>query len=200
MPPPSGIPITGERDSSSDDAFEEYRRLAAALASRATRLGSRDPEGAAQEALRRSIDNLTSQAAVKYYFGETASTSEEPEWGLDQLLAWLHGVLQFVVREEQSRMAFRREVSVRSISDPADSAHDALETMIERETAAILDECFAKLDRDHRQVLKLRMGGLKYSEIARRLGVNENTVATRVSRGIRELGRRIRKRMGGAHE
>lgn len=164
------------------------------------RLGSRDPEGAAQEALRRSIDNLTSQAAVKYYFGETASTGEEPEWGLDQLLAWLHGVLQFVVREEQSRMAFRREVSVRSISDPADSAHDALETMVERETAAILDACFATLDREYRQVLKLRMSGLKYSEIARRLGLNENTVATRVSRGIRELGRRIRKRMGGAHE
>lgn len=200
MPPPSGIPITGERDSTSDDAFGEYRRLVAALASRAMRLGSRDPEGAAQEALRRSIDNLTSQAAVKYYFGETASTGEEPEWGLDQLLAWLHGVLQFVVREEQSRMAFRREVSVRSISDPADSAHDALETMVERETAAILDACFATLDREYRQVLKLRMSGLKYSEIARRLGLNENTVATRVSRGIRELGRRIRKRMGGAHE
>ena len=198
MPPPSGIPITGE--ATSDDAFGEYRRLAAALASRAMRLGSRDPEGAAQEALRRSIDNLKSQAAVNYYFGETASTGEEPEWGLDQLLAWLHGVLQFVVREEQSRMAFRREVSVRSISDPADSAHDALEIMVERETAAIFDACFATLDREHRQVLKLRMGGLKYSEIARRLGLNENTVATRVSRGIRELGRRIRKRMGGAHE
>ncbi|MGD0616689.1 MAG: RNA polymerase sigma factor [Bryobacteraceae bacterium] len=200
MPPPSGIPIAGERDSTSDDGFGEYRRLVAALASRAMRLGSRDPEGAAQEALRRSIDNRTSQAAVKYYFGETASTGGEPEWGLDQLLAWLHGVLQFVVREEQSRMAFRREVSVRSISDPADSAPDALEMMVERETAAILDECFARLDREYRQVLKLRMGGLKYSEIARRLGVNENTVATRVSRGIRELGRRIRKRMGGAHE
>ena len=200
MPPPSGIPIAGERDSTSDDGFGEYRRLVAALASRAMRLGSRDPEGAAQEALRRSIDNLTSQAAVRYYFGETASTGEEPEWGLDQLLAWLHGVLQFVVREEQSRMAFRREVSVRSISDPADSAHGALEIMVERETAAIFDACFATLDREYRQVLKLRMGGLKYSEIARRLGVNENTVATRVSRGIRELGRRIRKRMGGAHE
>jgi DNA-directed RNA polymerase specialized sigma24 family protein len=44
------------------------------------------------------------------------------------------------------------------------------------------------------------MDGLKYGQIARRLGVNENTVATWVSRAIRELGRRIRKRTGGGHE
>jgi RNA polymerase sigma factor (sigma-70 family) len=164
------------------------------------RLGSRDPEGAAQEALRRSIENPKSQAAVNYHFADNPVAGEEPEWGLDRLLAWLHGVLQFVVREEQSRMAFRREVSVRSISDPTDFARDALEVMVEREMGAILDDCFATLDREHRQALQLRMRGLKYNEIARRLGVNENTVATWVSRGIRELGRRIRKRMGGTHE
>jgi DNA-directed RNA polymerase specialized sigma24 family protein len=37
---------------------------------------------------------------------------------------------------------------------------------------------------------------LKYGEIASRLAVNENTVATWVSRGIRELGREVRKRLG----
>jgi RNA polymerase sigma factor (sigma-70 family) len=200
MPPQRGIPIVGEPLSGSGDAFGEYRRLAAALASRATRLGSRDPEGAAQEALRRSIENPKSQAAVKYYFGESSAAREEPEWGLDQLLAWLHGVVQFVVREEQSRVAFRSEVSVGSVSDPADSRRDVLEIMVERERGAIVDDCFATLDREYRQVLELRMDGLKYGEIARRLGVNENTVATWVSRGIRELGRRIRKRMGGTNE
>src|SRR5882724_6141151 len=106
MPPQGGIPIAGERLSASGDAFGAYRRLAAALASRAMRLGSRDPEGAAQEALRRSIENPKSQAAVNYHFAENPVVGGEPEWGLDQLLAWLHGVLQFVVREEQSRMAF----------------------------------------------------------------------------------------------
>jgi DNA-directed RNA polymerase specialized sigma24 family protein len=49
-------------------------------------------------------------------------------------------------------------------------------------------------------VLELRMIGLKYGEIAKRLGLNENTVATRVSRGVRELGRRIRARIGASHE
>ena len=72
--------------------------------------------------------------------------------------------------------------------------------MIQRETRAIVTDCFSTLDRDHRDVLTLRMDGLQYGEIARRLGVNENTVATRLSRGIRELGRRIRRRMDRRHE
>lgn len=179
------------------DPVSDYRRLASALASRATRLGSRDPESAAQEALRRSFENRKSQAAIAYYFGEESPVSPGPEWQLDQLLAWLHGVLQYVVREEQSRAGFRREVSTILISEPADSSADALEGMIQRETRAIVADCFATLDSDYRSVLTLRMDGLKYGEIARQMGVNENTVATWVSRGIGELGRRIRKRMDG---
>jgi RNA polymerase sigma factor (sigma-70 family) len=179
------------------DPVSDYRRLASALASRATRLGSRDPESAAQEALRRSLENRKSQPAVAYYFGEESPVGATPEWPLDQLLAWLHGVLQYVVREEQSRAGFRREVSAISTSEPADTSADALEGMIQRETRAIVADCFATLDRDYRSVLTLRMDGLKYGEIARQMGVNENTVATWVSRGICELGRRIRKRMDG---
>jgi RNA polymerase sigma factor (sigma-70 family) len=179
------------------DPVSDYRRLASALASRATRLGSRDPESAAQEALRRSLENRKSQPAVAYYFGEESPEGATPEWPLDQLLAWLQGVLQYVVREEQSRAGFRREISAISTSDPADTSADALEGMIQRETRAIVADCFATLDRDYRSVLTLRMDGLKYGEIARQMGVNENTVATWVSRGIGELGRRIRKRMDG---
>jgi RNA polymerase sigma factor (sigma-70 family) len=179
------------------DPVSDYRRLASALASRAARLGSRDPESAAQEALRRSLENHKSQPAVAYYFGEEPPVGAAPEWPLDQLLAWLHGVLLYVVREEQSRAGFRREVSAISISEPADSSADALEGMIQRETRAMVADCFATLDRDYRSVLTLRMDGLKYGEIARQMGVNENTVATWMSRGIGELGRRIRKRMDG---
>ena len=179
------------------DPVSDYRRLASALASRATRLGSRDPESAAQEALRRSLENQKSQPAVAYYFGEEPPVGVAPEWPLDQLLAWLHGVLQYVVREEQSRAGFRREVSAISLSEPADSSADALEGMIQQETRAMVADCFATLDRDYRSVLTLRMDGLKYGEIARQMGVNENTVATWMSRGIGELGRRIRKRMDG---
>jgi RNA polymerase sigma factor (sigma-70 family) len=181
------------------DPLRDYRRLASALASSAAWLGSRDPESAAQEALRRSLENPKSQTAVAYYFGEESPAGSEPEWPLDQLLAWLHGVLRHVVREEQSRAGFRREVSVILHSDPADASPNTLDGMIQRETRAIVADCFDTLDRDQRRVLELRMDGLKYGEIARRLGVNENTVATWISRGTRELGRRIRKRMG-SHE
>ena len=94
MTPQAGAPIARH-------PVSDYRRLASALASRAARLGSRDPESAAQEALRRSLENPKSQPAVAYYFGEESPAGPAPEWPLDQLLAWLHGVLQYVVREEQ---------------------------------------------------------------------------------------------------
>src|SRR5665213_575044 len=145
------------------DPVGDYRRLASALTSRAARLGSRDPESAAQEALRRSLENRKSQPAVAYYFGEESPAGPVPEWPLDQLLAWLHGVLKYVVREEQSRVGFRREVAALSISEPADASSDTLDGIIQRESRAIVADCFATLDRDHRDVLTLRMDGLKYS-------------------------------------
>ena len=83
-----------------------------------------------------------------------------------------------------------------SYVDPADPATGPLEAMIEQELRAIVVDCFPKLDREQRQALTMRVGGLKYGEIASRLGVNENTVATWVSRGIRELGRQVRQRLG----
>jgi len=193
MPPQAEPPI--ERDPVSD-----YRRLACALATRAARLGSRDPEAASQEALRRALENPKSRPAVEYYLGEELAAEAAPEWPLQQLLAWLHGVLLNVVREEQARAGFRREVASTPSSEPADAAPNMLEELVARETRAIVSDCFAKMDGDYRKVLELRMDGLKYGEIAQRLGVNENTVATRVSRGVRELGRRIRARIGGGHE
>jgi len=178
----------------------DYCRLAAILASRAARLGSQDPESAAQETIRRSLENPKSRPAIEYYLGEESPAAAPTEWPLDQLLAWLHGVLRYVVSEERSRASFRQEVAVRSISEPIDASPDMLQLLVERETRAIVSDCFAALDGDYRSVLELRMNGLKYAEIARRLRLNENTVATRVSRGIRELGRRIRKKVGGGHE
>src|SRR5689334_5254886 len=102
MSPRAGHPVEPVR-------FGEYRRLLAALGSRARRLGSRDPEGAAQEALKRSIENSKSRDAVEFYFGEAVFA--QPEWPLDQLLAWLHAVLRNVIREERERASYRREMA-----------------------------------------------------------------------------------------
>jgi RNA polymerase sigma factor (sigma-70 family) len=170
----------------------------ATLAARARWLGSRDSEGAAQETLTRSLENPSSHAGVEYYFSESPPDGlNPPDWPLDHLLAWLHAVLRNVVREERSRAGFQREVSAsESYLDPADPAAGPLDAMIEQELRAIVADCFPKLEREQRQVLTMRVDGLKYGEIASLLGVNENTVATWVSRGIRDLGCRVRKRMG----
>ena len=201
MRPQGGPPVAGERlpKPPARDAVSEYRRLLATLAAKARWLGSRDPESAAQETLTRSLKNPTSHQAVEYYFSQDPPDGLNiPDWPLDHLLAWLHAVLRYVVREERSRTGFHREVPVgESYLDPADPATGPLEMMIEQELRAIVVDCFPKLEREQRQVLTMRVDGLKYGEIASRLGVNENTVATWVSRGIRELGRQVPETPGG---
>ena len=196
----AGPPVAGDRlpKPPARDGANDYRRLAAALAAKARWLGSRDPESAAQETLTRSLENPSAHAAVEYYFSQTPPDGPNfPEWPLDRLLAWLHAVLRNVVREERSRAGFQREVPVgESGLEPADPGDGPLETMIRQELQTIVVECFPKIESAHRQALTMRADGLKYGEIASRLGVNENTVATWVSRGIRELGRQVRKRMG----
>ena len=186
-------------------ATAEYRRFLIILAARARRLGSRDPEGAAQEALRRSLENPASRAAIGFYFGEDPRKElVSPDWPLDHLLAWLHAVVTNVVREEWNRASTRREIPLgerddrdQKYADPADPGANQLDALLQTELEEIVSECLPKLDREYRMVLKMRAEGIKYDDIARRLGVNENTVATWVSRAIRDLGDRVRKRMSG---
>ena len=182
------------------DATRAYRKLVGVLAARAARMGSADAEAAAQEALKRSLANTNSRAAIDYFFGtDPPAGTPAPEWPLDRLLAWLHGVLRFVVREERARLRFRREISAGSIdaSLARDQAPDPLTRLIDRQEHSIVRECLAELGDDHRTVLMLRISGLKYADIAARLGVSENTVATWVRRGILTATQRIRARIGG---
>src|SRR5580700_9553411 len=184
------------------DAITEYRRLLSALGSRARRMGSRDPESAAQETLKRSLENSLSQPAVEYYFSdELPLDAAPPAWPLDQLMAWLHGILHFVVLEEHNRASSRREFGAGWTGDAAlnrldrpDPAPDQLNALIQKELQHIVLECMPALDADYQRVLKMRANGLKYGDIALRLGVSENTVATWVSRGIRTLAQCVRKR------
>ena len=208
MSPQAGPTAAGEPVSApaKRDATNEYHRLLGALASKARRLGSRDPEGVAQEALKRSLENEVARAAVEFYFAETPPAVENtPEWPLDRLFAWLYVTLQFVVREEKSRAGFHREMTGAAAAgephedirrDPADPSPDQLDALIRKELHGIVRECFPALDREYRSVLTMRVHGLKYRDIALRLGVSENTVATWVSRGIRDLAQRVRRRTG----
>jgi RNA polymerase sigma factor (sigma-70 family) len=185
------------------DAASDYRRLLNALRSRAYRMGSRDPESAAQETLMRSLERELSRPAIEYYFSdELPDDAAPPDWPLDQLMAWLHGVLYFVVLEERNRGGNRRVVDAGMAQgadavdflDPADPAPDQLDALIQKELQEIVVACLPALDADYRRVLKMRASGLKYGDIAERLGVNENTVASWVSRGIRTLSQCVRRR------
>ncbi len=186
------------------DAVTDYRRLLNALGSRARRMGSRDPESAAQEALKRSLENGLSQPAIEYYFSdELPLDAVPPVWPLDQLMAWLHGVLHFVVLEEHNRASSRREFGARWTDDDTalnrldrpDPSPDQLDALIQKELQQIVLECMPALDADYQRVLRMRAEGLKYGDIARQLGVSENTVASWVSRGIRTLAQSVRRRM-----
>jgi RNA polymerase sigma factor (sigma-70 family) len=173
----------------------DYRRLLAALSGRASRLGSRDPEGAAQEVFRRSIENAKSSRAIGYYFADEVQVElQEADWSLEQLLAWVHAVLWNVVREELSRARFQREVHDAGESIAVDPGEDPLEVLIRRELQEVARGCFQKLAVEQQKALKLRAEGLKYREIAERLGENSNTVATWISRGLQALGGCMRRR------
>jgi RNA polymerase sigma factor (sigma-70 family) len=178
------------------DAESDYRRLSVTLTARARRLGSRDPEAAAQEALRRSLENAGSRQAIEYYFSkDLPAGAEPPEWPLDKLFAWLHGVLHYVIREEHNRAGNCREVSrIDGHPDPADPSPGQIEVLIQKEVQGIVADCLPMLGQEYRTVLRMRAQGMKYGEIAIRLGTNENTVATWVSRAIKELTYCVRKR------
>jgi RNA polymerase sigma factor (sigma-70 family) len=209
MPPmqsPAGNSALGEtRSAPVRNAISgDYRRLLNTLALRAPRPGSRDPEAAAQEAFKRSWENSTSRPALEYYFGQSIPADAPASlWSLDQLLAWLHVVLRYVISEERSRIAYRLEVSLDDRVAPGDeyrapepvhNGADQLQLLMQRELDTILGECFPKLDSRYRSVLRMRGAGMKYDKIALRLGLKENTVATWISRGIRDLAQCVKRR------
>lgn len=171
-----------------------------ALASRAMRLGSRDPESAAQEAVQRSLANVGARPALEYYFHEGPPADRAvPAWTLLQLLGWLHGVLRFVVWEERARASAHREVPAlaEELLEMADPAANQLDQVITTQLRALVQSCLSTLGDDYRATLLLRLNGATYAEIAARLGTNEKTVATWVRRGTLELVRLVRRRMDG---
>jgi RNA polymerase sigma factor (sigma-70 family) len=206
MQPQAGNPGSGALESApvGYEPWADYRRLLATLASRAQRLGSRDPEGAAQETFARSWQNATSRPALDYYFRQSLKADAAvPDWSLEQLLAWLHTVLCYVVSEECNRVAYRREIPIeqdpgaseeRKDAEPQDTGANQLQQLLQKELESILRECFPKLEPQYRTVLRMRGLGLKYDEIAARLREKENTIATWLSRAVRDLARCVNRR------
>src|SRR5207247_10978693 len=99
-------------------------------------------------------------------------------------------------REEHARAGFRREVAIEIAPSHRDPSPDPLQALIQSERQGILSGCLPRLDREYREVVQMRMNGLAYSDIAARLNVNPNQVATWFSRAIRLLAQCVRKRIG----
>lgn len=184
------------------DATGTYNKLVKTLVPRAIRMGSRDAESAAQETLKRSFENVISREAIEYYLQDDApaGSTKQPEWTLLQLLAWLHGVLRRVVLEELAQSSYRREVAAGDArtTEVRDPSSDQLEALVTNETRMLIHECQSSLRDDYRAVLALRYSeGLTYSQIAARLELNQNTVATRLSRATQALAYLVCERIRG---
>jgi DNA-directed RNA polymerase specialized sigma24 family protein len=174
----------------------EYQKLLARLTAHAVRMGSIDPEAAAQEAVNRSLADHRSREAVEYFFHEQTSVrAAAPEWGLLQLVGWLHGVLRFVVLEERAKSRVRRETAAvdDGTIEPVDPAPSQLDRLIEQQHRAMVRESLTTIDSRQRAALLLRLDGAKYADIAAQLSVSENTVATWLRRGSQELVQNLRR-------
>jgi RNA polymerase sigma factor (sigma-70 family) len=186
--------------SATSSPLVEYRKLMAALTARAARIGAADPEGAAQEAVKRSLINPLSRPAVEYYFRQPGAPDPSPAWSLLQLVGWLHGVLRFVVLEERARAAREIPTADDRMPEPVDPAQTPLQAVIDSELRGIVRDALSTLSADHRSAVLLRLQGTKYADIATKLGVNENTIATWVRRGSRALVEQVRRRMAAPSE
>jgi RNA polymerase sigma factor (sigma-70 family) len=116
--------------------------------------------------------------------------------------AWLYGIARNLLRDwyrrgrcERSALA-RLGVEVPALDD-AELARIEERAGLER-LRGTLAAALATLSGDQREALRLRVvEELSYEEVARRLGVSEQTTRMRVSRGLRALGRVIEPATAG---
>ncbi len=157
------------------------RNLQRFLRERAWRLAGRnlpDCEDLVQDTLERALRNLH-----RFTPGS-------------DLQAWLATMMQRLMIDRHRR---NRNVTLTPLTDlPAtepDREREDRENLL-LGTLARVDELLARLPRDYRAVLELHArGGLRYSEIARRLSIPVSTVGTRLLRA-----RRMMRRISGQTE
>jgi len=116
--------------------------------------------------------------------------------GASRPSTWIFGIAHFKsTGAHRDRSRFKRAsvvpTKVESLHRVADGA-DAGARLIAREELQIVQRVLAGMPGDQREVLELAViEGLPYEEIARRIGVPEGTIKTRVSRARAKLRRGI---------
>jgi RNA polymerase sigma factor (sigma-70 family) len=114
----------------------------------------------------------------------------------EALAGWLHQVARRAALQARTAQArARREQSVPSDLDAADSRPDPLEEITGRELLALIDEEIHRLPRDYRAPLVLcYLEGRSQDEAARLLGWSPGSVKGRLERGRALLRDRLSKR------
>lgn len=134
-------------------------------------------------------------------FGKFRGTTER------ELMAWLRQILAGNLTDHVKRYygAQRRDVRMeRSVQDEIDRSSCAMdrglfakqsspsENAARRERAVLLADALEKLSTDHREVLVLRhLKGLKFPDVARRMGRSVGSVQQLWARAIAQLRRQL---------
>lgn len=105
-------------------------------------------------------------------------------------VAWLHGIARNVLLTAWRRGSAERRALMRLGLEPPDAGAEELqriETLADlRRDTTVLQAALDELDVDQRNAVELRVvQQAEYREIAARLGVSEQVVRARVSRGLR---------------
>lgn len=121
----------------------------------------------------------------------------ETDWPPHILIAWLYRTVEFVVLEQRRKGRRESGLSDESMEhDIPDLSRGSDDLVMDQQWNELLVECLGKLGPEYRAVLELRITeGLKYSEIAERLGENINAVATKLARGMKTLGQQMQRRL-----
>ncbi|MEO8075736.1 MAG: RNA polymerase sigma factor [Acidobacteriota bacterium] len=153
--------------------------------------GSRAATDAAHEALLRTLKHPGAGPALRSYLDDGLSAVASEEWKPSNVYAWLYRVVENVV-SEQRRSAARHEVPVADEQALGlDGSDDPLTLTIKADAADRLRSVLATLDPNVRQALTMWSQDRTYAEIAATLGRKQNTIATWIHRGWKELSRRF---------
>ncbi|MGJ5815946.1 RNA polymerase sigma factor [Paludibaculum fermentans] len=177
------------------EKLNELRRL---LSAKARRLGSPQPEEAVQEVLARALANQTVADALSASLGRgSGQPAAEPQW----LAAWLFLTLRNVVREQrrpESRGPHLTLDSTRGESvaiEPVTRELNPEEALVRRQNQAMLELCMKGLNRAQGSALRLFHLGIKQRDIAERLNVPTNTVASLIQRGRAQVSECLRRKL-----
>ena len=108
---------------------------------------------------------------------------------------WLHRVATIEAAEFNRREYRRRRAMNELIKEASDANDDSNEFMAFSEYLPFLDEALAKLSHKDRDALMLRFHlGLRFGEMAERLGKSEEAARKQVSRALGKLAARLGKR------